>query len=158
MTYLTPPDGDRPFAKFINVTDGCWLWTGYVSEHGYAKHTPVKGRCVRMHRYLYELIVGPIPQGLDLDHLCHTQDESCAGGRTCLHRRCVRPDHLRVATRSQNLADARWPNSDKTACPSGHPYEGENLFVNSAGSRECRTCIRASRARRRAAHKKELTA
>lgn len=122
--------------------DECWPWLGYVSDHGYGKWSPVVGRCVRAHRFIYEMLVGPIPHGHDLDHICHAPP--CEGGRTCQHRRCVNPSHLTPATRAQNLYRVAWPNASKTHCPSGHLYSGANLYINSKGRRECRVCRRAA--------------
>jgi len=113
---------------------GCWLWKGYVSPRGYG----FAGRHTRAHRMVYETLVGPIPTGLQLDHLCRT-------------RCCVNPDHLEPVTSIENvhrgLVGARM--LAKTECPVGHPYAGSNLYVNPAGWRECRAC----RARRRRAYR-----
>jgi hypothetical protein len=74
----------------VDKTGDCWLWTGYTTDKGYGLIS-VEGRTVMAHRFAYELLVGPIPDGYDLDHR-----------RTC-PKRCVRPTHLRPATRSQNV-------------------------------------------------------
>lgn len=67
---------------------GCWLWTGTIAPNGYG-YFAIKGRSQQAHRVAYELLVGPIPDGLDLDHLCRV-------------RACVNPDHLEPVTRSEN--------------------------------------------------------
>lgn len=85
----------------IEQTDGCWLWTAALDE-GYGVAT-VGRKTKRAHRLVYEELVGPIPKGLVIDHLCHAEDSSCPGGSSCLHRRCVRPAHLEPVTRSENL-------------------------------------------------------
>lgn len=136
---------------------GCWLWTGSVKTNGYAQ-IEVGGSTRQAHRVAYEEFVGPIPDGLDIDHQCHNQDESCGGGPSCRHRRCINPDHLEPATRSANLSRGRLVgNTDpvlaqvqraKTHCPAGHPYDDENTRVYQ-GRRYCKTCHRErTRARR----------
>lgn len=81
--------------------NGCWLWQGVIHVDGYGL-VRVERRLRRAHRYFYEQQRGPIPTGLGLDHLCHTLDRSCAGGAECLHRRCVNPAHLEIATPAIN--------------------------------------------------------
>lgn len=125
--------------------NGCIWFTGCIRPDGYGQ-TPRQGSELA-HRAAYEHFVGPIPEGLDLDHRCHNTDESCAGGPTCLHRRCVNVEHLEPATRGENVRRGRGGsnNSRKTHCPQGHPYDEVNTFVNSKGGRECRTCLRLRR-------------
>jgi HNH endonuclease len=128
----------------------CWLWTGPTKWFG--GYGRFRNDAVYVHRFAYELLVGPIPDGLHLDHKCHRISE-CRGGPSCHHRRCVNPAHLTPETKADNTrrgmapvlfverAAARMRN--KTHCPHGHPYTGENLVINSKGSRECRTCIKS---------------
>lgn len=130
------------FMRFVlpEPNSGCWLWAGYVKPDGY----PQFGQ-EYAHRFAYTEIVGPIPEGLELDHLCRV-------------RSCVNPNHLEAVTHLVNisrvpanpLADA---NRAKTHCPYGHPYDGQNLWIESGRARRCRTCrnaekIKYSRARR----------
>jgi HNH endonuclease len=88
------------------------------------------------HRYSYTQLVGPIPEGLDLDHLCR-------------NRPCCNPAHLEPVTRSENLKRgnvgvwAKEHNGKKTHCPSGHEYSGDNLYIHPRGSRCCRACTNA---------------
>ena len=77
------------------------------------------------HRVAYELQVGPIPVGLQLDHLCRV-------------RSCVNPAHLEPVTSAENTR--RGLRAMKTHCPQGHPYAGENLLIRPTGQRRCRTC------------------
>jgi len=63
------------------------------------------------HRIAYQLVVGPIPDGLVLDHLCHTRDPDCADNANCPHRRCVNPAHLEPVTRRENIARGRGGDS-----------------------------------------------
>lgn len=72
----------------VKKTDSCWIWTGYVRKDGYGYVGMGKKQYVA-HRVAYEITGHVIPEGMDLDHICH-------------NRACVRPDHLRPATRKQN--------------------------------------------------------
>jgi hypothetical protein len=130
--------------------DECWLWTGRLDEHGYGR---VGKRSIPAHRIAYEECVGPIPDGLHTDHLCHTHDVSCPGGASCLHRRCVNPRHIEPVTRKENILRGRnfaAVNAAKTHCPQGHPYDEANTYVYvrpGARARFCRTCLRAGKRR-----------
>ena len=92
----------RRLVEKFQVADGCWIWTGATNGVGYGRVCTEDRRWVYAHRAMYELIVGPIPAGLDLDHLCRT-------------RSCVRPDHLEPVTRGENARRSpligRHPNS-----------------------------------------------
>jgi hypothetical protein len=124
---------ERFWAK-VNKTDTCWLWIGGQNGVGYGVAWP-DGKQTYAHRFAYELLVGPIPSGLDLDHLCRV-------------RYCVRPDHLEPVTRQENLRRGRGHGSE-IACPRGHPYDEGNTRV-SCGHRFCRTCDREYQRRKRA--------
>lgn len=93
---------DRFHAKVVMGPDGCHIWTGGCDPTGYGRFSIIGRGMVYAHRWAFEHFVGPIPLGLDIDHLCHNRALSCPGGWLCLHRRCVRRDHLEPATRSQN--------------------------------------------------------
>lgn len=87
------------FAQKVDRSGDCWLWQGAL-HRGYG-YLDIDGRNVRAHRFAYELANGPIPDGLFIDHICHT-------------RNCVNPEHLRPATAKQNaenLSGARRDNS-----------------------------------------------
>ena len=127
---------------------GCWPWTGFISENGYGQFSArIEGR-VRggfAHRWVYELLIGPVPAGLELDHTCCVPGE-CAGGAGCPHRRCVNPFHLEPVTGGENrlraalnTAAANW-QLRKGRCPQDHPYEGANLRIH-RGRRQCVTCV-----------------
>lgn len=97
---------------------GCWLWIGGTATHGYGR-IMVKGRRIGAHRYSYELHKGPIPEGLQIDHLCRT-------------RSCVNPDHLEAVTGRTNVLRGNTvvaENARKTHCSRGHLFSGRNLSL-----------------------------
>jgi len=114
----------------ILVGDECWEWIGATSG-GYGG-LKVDGRMAKAHRLVYELLVGPIPDGLELDHLCRNTS-------------CVKPSHLEPVTHAENVRRGRAGENSKvkTQCPQGHLYTGDNLVVTN-GRRVCRTCRNAS--------------
>ena len=84
------------------VDDECWEWTGRLQPNGYGIFGATGTRLV--HRISYQYMVGPIPDGLVLDHVCHTRDRNCRDNNECRHRRCVNPAHLEPVTRRENIA------------------------------------------------------
>lgn len=129
----------------VQKTPDCWHWIGYKNRAGYGTFSPKSGQKWVAHRYAYELMVGAIPEGMTLDHLCHTESD-CAGGDTCPHRACVNPDHLSPMSMKQNvLSSTNAPtavNARRTECIHGHPLHGDNLGVWPNGHRYCKTCRR----------------
>lgn len=125
----------------VTKTSTCWLWTGNVTRQGYGRVQPGDGRpTMGVHRLAYELLVGPIPEGLVLDHLCRVP-------------RCVNPSHLEPVTNAENLRRGVSPsalNGRKTHCIHGHEFSGDNLRFDPTGRRVCRACERAKWRRRRA--------
>jgi hypothetical protein len=137
------PTLDGLLSKTIpEPNSGCLLWLGPVNQFGYGRAS-IKGRKQVAHRAVYEMACGPVPDGLELDHLCRV-------------RCCVNVAHLEPVTKQVNglrgMAGVKSGAMQraKTHCPEGHPYSGANLFLRSSGRRECRTCMRA-RNRRTAA-------
>lgn len=118
-------------------SDSCWLWNSTKSVNGYGVFwNGHKG--VRAHRFSYELFKGPIPDGLQIDHLCRV-------------RHCVNPLHLEAVTQKENLLRGESfsaINKRKTECNYGHPLSGENLRIWN-GRRRCRACVRARRNERK---------
>lgn len=133
---------DRLLSRTTPGQGGCIVWTASLHTAGYGQ-IQVNGKVRRAHRVAYELLVGPIPVGMHLDHECHNRDATCPGG-LCVHRRCINPHHLEPVTNREN--QRRSPltvagaNIRKTHCPQGHPYSGENLVITGGGTRACRQC------------------
>jgi HNH endonuclease len=119
----------------VDKSGECWTWTGYVNQSGYGRfYLSTEKRATMAHRFAYEQIVGPIPEGLTLDHLCR-------------NRGCVNPAHLEPVTNRENvLRGVGLPavNAAKTACFRGHPFTPENTRImggkRTAGWRQCRAC------------------
>lgn len=125
-------------------TTGCHLWTGALDRDGYGRFNLSNPKRQRhAHRVAYALFVGPVPDGADVEHACHTRDESC-DGTDCVHRRCVRPDHLEALGHRANVLRGRSfsaREARQTTCYRGHELSGDNLYSN-AGRRYCRACRR----------------
>ena len=131
---------------------GCWVWLASTFANGYGQFS-VLGQVFKAHRWAYQALVGPIPEGKQLDHLCHTHDASCAGGDSCRHRRCVNPAHLEpVTARVNTLRGDTLPafNAAKTECKWSHPFDAGNTRYTKRGARVCRTCHANDTAKRRA--------
>jgi hypothetical protein len=129
------------FWSKVQKADGCWLWTG-ATDHGYGRHGG--GSAKRAHRLAYEDLVGPIPAGMVLDHLCHNDDPTCPGGVTCRHRRCVNPAHLEPASQGDNIRRGRGITAEqarRTTCRRGH------ALLQASGARRCRECTAEARER-----------
>ena len=132
-----PPTADR-FWSFVDVRghDECWEWTGGRNT-GYGQFV-IGRRTWYAHRIAYELQVGPIPEGMQIDHLCR-------------NRACQNAGHLEPVTPRENVLRSASPsaqNAKKTTCPAGHPYDEANTYWTPARTRSCRLCNRARNARR----------
>lgn len=159
----TPPaelreEGRRRLRDRTTVTSsGCWRWNGKRDPQGYARIC-LAGKQWLAHRLSYELFVGAIPVGTEIDHTCHGQDPACFAGNDCPHRGCVNPAHLAAISHEQNVRAGRgWAtHGSKTHCPRNHPYDEENTrrYPGKGGGflRQCRACGRdRSRARKQEA-------
>lgn len=145
VSFIVGDDQARLLAKVTIDSGGCWLWTGQINRYGYAK-TSIRrnGKDVHVsgHRLAYELFIGPIPVGQEIDHV---------KARGCLYRHCVNPAHLEAVTPRENTLRSTAPsalNATKTHCPAGHEYDEVNTRIY-RGRRHCRACDRSRLARRR---------
>lgn len=117
----------RRFFKHVTKTPGCWLFSA-ASSSPY-KRFMVDRVSVLAHRFAYSVLVGPIPKGLQIDHLCR-------------NKACVNPAHLEAVTQRVNLLRAPTvvaANAAKTHCPAGHAYDAVVVW-RGATSRRCRAC------------------
>lgn len=125
-----PRKRSEPLYRFfekVEVTETCWRWTATKSHDGYGLFKAIPGtNYVRPHRWLYEQLVAPIPDGLTIDHLCRV-------------RLCVRPEHLEPVTALEN--HRRWVAAI-THCKRGHPFDAANTRWVSPTKRSCRACAR----------------
>lgn len=129
MAYLEAIE--RFVQKFEISDDGCWRWTARVDRLGYGRfwdhgqHYP--------HRWLWQYLFGPVPKGLELDHLCRVPG-------------CINPDHLEAVTHMENVRRGISRCMKITHCPKGHPYDEENTYLvqkkNGRTARNCRACSR----------------
>ena len=130
---------DRLASKFeINPETGCWVWTAAKHRTGYGSVWSA-GQMQRAHRVCYEATVEPIPEGLEIDHLCRNRD-------------CINPDHLEPVTQKENIGRGVPWRPRPTHCPNGHEYTPENTGVHKNSIR-CRTCDKGYQERRRATGK-----
>lgn len=136
--YPRSPAEERFWSKVDrSEPDGCWLWLAHRSPGGYGRFAVTRTHRVQAHRFAYEQIVGPIPDGLTLDHLCRT-------------RACVNPVHLEPVTNRENIIRGDTlpaANLAKTVCHRGHDFTPENTRIVASGARDCRTCDREDHTR-----------
>jgi len=132
--------------KNVKQTNSCWYWIGELNDKGYGR-IQVNGERFSAHDFFYETFIGPIPNGLELDH-------------TCRVRNCVNPSHLEPVTHSENVKRA-WAIRIKNTpnCPHGHPYDKKNLYIfkqkkTGKSWRMCRRCRANNQMRYRANHRK----
>ena len=131
MNFRALPAEERFWASIIMV-ENCWEWTGPVDKDGYARMRHGRGNARRAHRWAYERFVGPIPDGLTIDHLCNNKG-------------CVNPAHLRPATNVANIMRGNGfgaKNARKELCPKGHPLDGRGIRPDGRKKRRCKTCAR----------------
>lgn len=140
---------DLPAARAYRILttgtrlDGdCMVWTGSATPDGYGR-LEFNGSPTYAHRMSYELAKGPIPQGLEIDHLCRRPG-------------CVNPHHLEAVTHRENML--RGSRATATECQRGHPFDAENTLTvrpkDEAPYRLCRAC-RNLRARQERQRKRE---
>lgn len=137
---------DRFWSK-VDTTGLCWEWTASRNAKGYGCFRVADRRNATAHRVAWEMLVGVIPEGMQLDHLCR-------------NRSCVNPDHLEVVdgrtnTLRGNAMSARWAR--RTHCNYGHPFDEENTRVWGNDGRRCAQC-QSDRAKARRARRREAAA
>lgn len=125
---------DERFWSRVDAEGDCWLWTGPLNQDGYGRFWDGK-RVRRTHKWAYEYLVGAVPLGFELDHLCRVTA-------------CVNPDHLEPVTHAENMRRGiAGFRKDKQFCKRGHEFVPENIYTKSNGGRQCRECTLQSNAR-----------
>lgn len=138
---MTPETTVR-FIRKINVSEHCWTWTGATAGEGYGVFwLPGRGMTYA-HRIAHEQFVGPIAEGLEVDHLC-------------TNRLCVKPTHLEAVTGDENKRRARERAGLTDHCKKGHPMDPVNTYLNPKGYRACRSCERERNRQYRAQRRME---
>jgi hypothetical protein len=132
------PDHEKFLSKIVVTDAGCWEWQGGVQPNGYGRFSLSRPRrTLYPHRWSYEHYVGPIPKGLQIDHLCR-------------NRRCANPEHLEAVSPSVNTRRSPDHNSKKLAarthCLHGHSLD--DAYRTKKGARVCRRCAHERYARR----------
>lgn len=123
---------EERFWRYVEKTDGCWLWSGLLNAGGYGRLMTPEGVQLA-HRISYRMHRGPIRPGAVLDHLCRVP-------------RCVRPDHLEQVTTAVNSLRGK-PGAMKGWCRRGH--DASQFFLNAKGyTAYCRTCRNTARRER----------
>lgn len=146
MARFTAIDATERFWSKVDKSGDCWLWLATTSGQGGYGHFHVSGGAkdrVReyAHRWSYEQAKGPIPEGMELDHLCR-------------NRKCVNPDHLEPVAHAVNHERRRGiphgPRDLGPFCRNGHERTPENTAVNKQGYKFCRLCANESQRRYKA--------
>lgn len=132
-------------SRILRLPGPCWIWTGAKNPRGYG-NIGFKGKTYKAHRFVYERLVGPIPEGMTLDHLC-------------FNSLCVNPEHLEPCTNAENNRRGNSLSAQRarqTHCVNGHEFNEKNTGTRARpqGGRVCRECARLREARKRARLKK----
>lgn len=122
------PDNVWNHIEFSKNPKGCWNWKGALGNKGYG-YVSFNSKLYKAHRFVYEYLIGKIPEGLTLDHLCR-------------NRKCVNPDHLEPMTLKENQKRGLInQNKGKTHCKYGHKFSKINTYISRRG-RQCKECHR----------------
>lgn len=127
---FTRTESERFWPK-VEVTGFCWLWSGAKLPSGHGVFS-IKGKPKSAHRWSYENLVGPIPEGLHIDHLCRITS-------------CVNPDHLEPVTQQENNRRGYGISSKfrgRTRCSRGHEYSEGSYYITKRGARMCKACCK----------------
>lgn len=118
---------------------GCWLWEMGTNSKGYGQFSPTRGECVKAHRAVYEFMIGPVPEGMHIDHLCRNPG-------------CVNPYHLEPVTPQENQRRGKTVAlfCEPTHCKKGHAFGDGNPYGTTVGKYEkprgqCSVCLTAIR-------------
>jgi hypothetical protein len=140
---LTPSELRRLASQIEESPDGCWTWIGSVGARDYGR-IQLRGALWLVHKLVYELFVGPVPEGCVLHHKCR-------------NKRCCNPAHLQPVTQAENLSldflisPRNRPRTLRTWCKNGHELTDGNVrwrTVHGKRWRVCRLCEAAAQARR----------
>jgi hypothetical protein len=139
------PPQCKPVPIFVKLmrrmardASGCWVWHGNVDKCGYGRLAD-NHRLDSAHRISYKLFKGPIPTGLEIDHLCR-------------NRSCFNPAHLEAVTHRENIMRGEGvaaKYAKQTHCKHGHELTPENVYHWRGIMRTCRTCDRLRQGKRK---------
>lgn len=132
---IDPLEDLARFHKGYNVAEsGCWEWVKCKDVNGYGmigvgSRVNKSFKVARAHKWAYEMLVGLVPDGMELDHLCR-------------NRHCVNPSHLEPVSHKENIRRGINLNRERFMCVAGHPLSGDNLYLAPSGKRQCKECQR----------------
>jgi len=136
-------DVPERYRKRITVDDnGCWLWNGAKFKSGGYGAIRIAGKTLRLHVFIFEILVGPVPEGMQLHHRCEV-------------KRCCNPDHLKIRTQLAHSAEHL-----ATHCKQGHELTPENTIIHRPRSgqrhRQCRECRKEAARRWRERNREKI--
>lgn len=133
--FCPSPTNNRRLHGLVQLgPQQCWTWPT-LALNGYGTLAPATGKKAVAHRWAWECLVGPVPKGMHLDHMCHDASV-CAGGVTCPHRACVNPFHLKPKPKLENELRAA---NERQTCKRGHLRE-KFWHVGPDGHGYCKGC------------------